>query len=245
MCCKWFAASWLHRVRVMDVSSHVGPRRFADRAAAGRALAEALLQYAGTDPVVLALPRGGVPVAAEIARVLGGLLDVIVVRKLGAPMEPELGVGAVAEGPAVIVDRVIARMVGVDPIELIEQVQAELEEIRRRVDTFRGGRALSDIRDRITILVDDGIATGGTMRAALRSLRRHHPARLVVAVPVGPPATIAALRREVDEVVCLLSPGDLQAIGLWYDDFHQLDDSDVIRILRECRAASGHVAHTR
>ena len=220
-------------------------RGFRDRADAGAQLAHALERYRLEAPVVLALPRGGVPVGSEIARALGAPLDVIVVRKLGAPMEPELGIGAVAEGPAVIVDRVIARLVGVDPVELIEQVQAELEEIRRRVDTFRGGRALSDIRDRIAILVDDGIATGGTMRAALRSLRRHHPARLVVAVPVGPPTTIAALRREVDEVVCLLQPDDLQAIGIWYDDFHQLDDSDVIRILRECRAAPGHVAHTR
>jgi putative phosphoribosyl transferase len=229
----------------MDVSSYIAPRRFADRADAGRALAEALLQYAGTDPVVLALPRGGVPVAAEIARVLGGVLDVCVVRKLGAPMEPELGIGAVAEGPAVIVERAIARMVGVDPVDLVDQVQAELEEIRRRVDEFRGGRSLPDVRDRIAILVDDGIATGGTMRAAIRTLRRRNPARLVVAVPVGPPGTIAALRREADEVVCLVEPDNMQAIGLWYQDFHQLDDRDVVRMLRECRAALQHVAHTR
>lgn len=231
----------------MDVSSHTAPRlrRFADREDAGRALAEALLPYAGTDPVVLALPRGGVPVGAEIVRVLGGQLDVCVVRKLGAPFEPELGMGAVAEGPAVIIERPIARMVGVDPLDLIAHVHAEFEEVRRRVDAFRGGRPLPDVRDRIAILVDDGIATGGTMRAAVRSLRRKRPARLVVAVPVAPPGAVAALRREADEVVCLMEPEDMQAIGLWYQDFHQLDDDEVVRILRECRAAARHVAHTR
>jgi putative phosphoribosyl transferase len=219
--------------------------RFADRDEAGRSLAEALLRYAGTDPIVLALPRGGVPVAAQVARVLGGQLDVCVVRKLGAPMEPELGIGAVAEGPAVIVERPIARMVGVDPLDLITHVKAQLEEVRRRVDTFRGGRPFPDVRDRIVILVDDGIATGGTMRAAIRSVRRRHPARIVVAVPVAPPGAVAALRREADEVVCLAQPVDMQAIGVWYRDFHQLDDDEVVRILRECRAAPRKVAHTR
>lgn len=221
------------------------PRRFADRREAGRALAEALLQYSGTAPVVLALPRGGVPVAAEIARVLGGSLDVCVVRKLGVPFEPELGMGAVAEGPAVVIERSIARLVGVDPAELPELVRAELEEVQRRIDTFRDGRPLPDVRDRIVILVDDGIATGGTARAAVRTLRRRRPARIIVAVPVAPPGAVAALRREADEVVCLQEPEDMQAIGLWYDDFHQLADDEVVRILREYRAAPRDVAHTR
>lgn len=221
------------------------PRRFADRGEAGRALAEALLKYSGTAPIVLALPRGGVPVAAEVARVLGGSLDVCVVRKLGAPLEPELGIGAVAEGPAVVIERSIARLVGVDPADLPELVRAELEEVQRRVDTFRGGRPLPDVRDRIAILVDDGIATGGTVRAAVRTLRRHHPARIVVAVPVAPPGAIAALRREADDVVCLQEPDDMQAIGLWYHDFHQLTDEEVVGILREYRAGPRDVAHTR
>jgi predicted phosphoribosyltransferase len=229
----------------MNVSTTNRPARFADRADAGRALAEALLAYAGTDPVVLALPRGGVPVAAEIVKVLGGTLDVCVVRKLGVPFEPELGMGAVAEGPAVVVERAIARMVGVDSLDLISQVQAEFEEVSRRAQTFREGRPFPNIRDRIVILVDDGIATGGTMRAAIRAVHRRHPARIVVAVPVAPPGTVVALRHDADEVVCLAQPQDLQAIGLWYVDFHQLEDNEVIGILRECRAGVRGMAHTR
>ena len=223
----------------MDVTTHrrhhLRAQIFADRREAGRALAEALRHHAGKAPVVLGLPRGGVPVAAEIARALGGSLDVCVVRKIGVPFQPELGMGAVAEGPAVVIERSILRLVGVDPSDLVAVARSEMEEVRRRIDQFRGGRPLPDVRDRVVILVDDGIATGGTMRAAIRSLRRRHPARLVVAVPVAPPSVIAALRREADEVVCLEEPEDLQAIGLWYQDFHQLTDDEVVRILHEKR----------
>ena len=207
------------------------PRMFADRRDAARALAQALIHHAGTNPVVLGLPRGGVPVAEEIARVLGGALDVWVVRKLGAPFQPELGMGAIAEGPAVVLDRSIVADLGVSRADLFEVARREMAEVRRRVARFRGGRAAPELRGRTVILVDDGIATGGSMRAAIRAVKKHRPARLVLATPVAPPDVIAALGREVDEVVCLYQPEALYAIGLWYEDFRQVPDEEVARIL--------------
>jgi putative phosphoribosyl transferase len=208
---------------------------FADRRAAGQLLAQALLHHAGVNAIVLGLPRGGVPVADEVARVLGGSLDVWVVRKLGAPFQPELGMGAIAEGPAVVLDRSTVRLLGVSSVQLLGVARREMEEVRRRVERFRSGRPLPELRDRIVILVDDGIATGGTMRAAIRAVRKRHPARLVVAIPVAAPDVVAALRREVDEVVCLHQPEDLYAIGLWYEDFRQVHDEEVVRILERSR----------
>ncbi|HSK05588.1 MAG TPA: phosphoribosyltransferase family protein, partial [Kofleriaceae bacterium] len=181
--------------------------------------------------IVLGLPRGGVPVADEIARALGGSLDVWVVRKLGAPYQPELGMGAIAEGPAVVLDRTIVQLLGVRGPQLLAIARREMVEVRRRVERFRGGRPPPEVRGCTVILVDDGIATGGTMRAAIRAIRRRGPARLVVAVPVAASETLAALRREVDEVVCLREPDLLYAIGLWYEDFHQVPDEEVARIL--------------
>jgi putative phosphoribosyl transferase len=213
------------------------PRMFADRRAAGQLLAQALLHHAGVNAIVLGLPRGGVPVADEVARVLGGSLDVWVVRKLGAPFQPELGMGAIAEGPAVILDRSTVRLLGVSSVQLLGVARREMEEVRRRVERFRSGRPLPELRDRIVILVDDGIATGGTMRAAIRAVRRRHPARIVVAAPVAAPDIVAALRREVDEVVCLHQPEDLYAIGLWYEDFRQVHDEEVVRILERSRSS--------
>jgi putative phosphoribosyl transferase len=214
-----------------------GYRMFPDRRIAGRALAQALLHHAGTDPIVLGLPRGGVPVAAEVARVLGGSLDVWVVRKLGAPQQPELGMGAIAEGPAVFIDRMIVGLLEVDASQLLAVARREMEEVRRRVERFRGGRPVPELRGRTVILVDDGIATGGTMRAAVRAIRKRGPARLVVATPVATPEIIATLSREVDEVVCLHPTRELHAIGLWYEDFRQVPDEEVVRILE--RAAQG------
>lgn len=210
---------------------------FADRHDAGRMLAQALLRYAGTSPLVLGLPRGGVPVADEVARTLDGDLDVWVARKLGAPFQPELGMGAIAEGPAVVLDRSMVRMLGITRAQLLEVARREMGEVRRRVERFRGGRTPPDLRDRTVILVDDGIATGGTMRAAVRAVKKRRPARLVVAVPVAPPDTIAAIRREVDDVVCLHEPEALLAIGLWYEDFRQVRDDEVVRILEHTARA--------
>lgn len=204
---------------------------FADRRAAGRALAQALIHHAGVNAIVLGLPRGGVPVADEVAGVLGGTLDVWVVRKLGAPFQPELGMGAIAEGPAVVLDRSIVRELGISRADLLEVARREMNEVRRRVERFRGGRAAPDLRGRIVILVDDGIATGGTMRAVIRAVKKRRPARLVLATPVASPEIVAVLRREVDEVVCLHQPEMLLAIGLWYEDFRQVPDEEVVRIL--------------
>jgi putative phosphoribosyl transferase len=212
-----------------------GPRRFADRREAGRLLAKALEQHAGADAIVLGLPRGGLPVADEIARALGGTLDLWVVRKLGAPQQPELGMGAVAEGQAIVLDRSIVELTGVSQTELFAIAHRELQEVRRRVERFRGDRPLPPIAGRTVILVDDGLATGNTMRAAVQAVKKYGPARLVVAVPVGDPGVVAALRRDVDEIVCLHQPDDLYAIGLWYRDFQQVQDAEVSKILDDAR----------
>jgi putative phosphoribosyl transferase len=208
-----------------------GPRMFTDRRAAGRRLGEALLHHAHTDAIVLGLLRGGVLVAAEVARMLGATLDVWVVRKIGSPFQPELGMGAIAEGPAVFLDRATVRLIGVEARDILEVARREIAEVRRRVERFRAGRPPPELRGRTVILVDDGIAIGGTMRAAIRAVKRHEPARVVVAIPVAAPEIVEALRQEVDEVVCLHQPEPMYAIGLWYEDFRQVRDDEVVRIL--------------
>jgi len=213
---------------------------FPDRRAAGRELARALLHHAGQDAIVLGLPRGGVPVADEVARGLGATLDVWVVRKLGTPLQPELGMGAIAEGPAVVLDRSLIDLVGVSREQLFAIARREMAEIGRRVARFRGARPVPELRGRVVILVDDGIATGGTMRAAIRAIRKRRPAQLVLAVPVASPDVLATLRGEVDEIVCLHRPDDLYAIGLWYEDFRQVPDEVVAETLEASRRdASG------
>lgn len=213
----------------------IGSRLFADRRDAGRKLGAALAHYADTNAVVLGLPRGGVDVADEVARAIRGTLDVWVVRKIGAPYQPELGMGAIAEGPAVVLDRSIVRALDVSRGQLFEIAHREMAEVRRRVLRFRGGRPAPELAGRNVILVDDGIATGGTMRAAIRAVRKRRPARLVVATPVAPPDTVSRMRRDVDEVVCLEEPVNMYAIGLWYEDFHQVPDDDVVRVLDAAR----------
>ena len=209
---------------------------FVDRRSAGRELALALLRYAGTDPVVLGLPRGGVVVAAEVARMLHGTLDVWISRKLGMPYQPELGMGAIAEGPAVVLDRQMLTLSGITRGELLELARHEMNEIRRRVERFRGGRKPPDLRDRTVILVDDGVAMGGTMRAAVKAVKKRRPARLIIAIPVAPRDSVAEFRGVVDDVVCLQQPHPLVAIGLWYEDFDQIRDEQVVRILQRAGA---------
>ncbi|MDZ7652586.1 MAG: phosphoribosyltransferase family protein [Burkholderiaceae bacterium] len=212
--------------------------RFADRTDAGRQLAPRLVAMHLADPVVLALPRGGVPVAAEIARALHAPLDLLLVRKIGVPWQPELAVAAVIDGerPDVVVDEKMQQAAGIAQEYIDRQAARELEEIERRRRLYLGQRAAVAVHGCTAIVVDDGIATGTSMRAALRALRRRGPARLLLAVPVAPPDTIARLRSEVDDIVCLAQPTPFMAIGPYYDDFHQLADAEVTALIRELDA---------
>ncbi len=204
--------------------------RYRDRTEAGRVLAEGLTEYRGRDDLlVLALPRGGVPVAYEVARALDAPLDVMIVRKLGFPGQPELAMGAIAGGGAVIMNPAIAELVP----EAMQQaiIDRELEEIARREAIYRRGRPTPGVAGRCVMLVDDGLATGATMRAAVAAMRTYGPASVVVAVPIAPPSTIHALRREADGVVCPMTPPYFAAIGLWSEDFHQVSDDEVLELL--------------
>jgi putative phosphoribosyl transferase len=206
-------------------------RLFHDREHAGRELAKRLAPFRKLSPIVLGLPRGGVPVAYEVARALHAPLDVWVVRKLGAPIQPELGMGAVAEGGEVFVDAHIVREVGASEAQVQEVITRKTAEVEDRCKRFRRGRAVPDLADRTVLLVDDGIATGGTARAALRAIRRQKPRQVVLAVPVGSTDTLEALAEEADEIVCLSPQSNLYAIGLWYEDFRPVEDEQVVAIL--------------
>lgn len=212
--------------------------RFADRAAAGRALAAMLSRRTGhADTLVLALPRGGVPVGAEVARALDAELDVLVVRKLGMPGDPELAIGAVASGGAQYFNAPLIARAGLSRREVETVVSRERAVLALREQRFRGGRGPLRIEGRDVIVVDDGVATGATMRAALIALRAAHPARLVVAVPVGPAGAVRALSDVADDVVCLAQPEAFAAVGQFYMNFDQVDDADVVRILDDVRHA--------
>ncbi|NRQ30532.1 phosphoribosyltransferase [Nonomuraea sp. NN258] len=206
---------------------------FADRAEAGRLLAERLPE--SRDPVVLALPRGGVAVAVPVARRLGGDLDVLVTRKIGYPPQPELGVGAVAEGGDPVFDEGLLNRLGMTPESVSDVVEQERRELERRVRAYRGGRPLPALAGREVIVVDDGLATGGTARAALRAVRGAGPAKVTLAVPVGARDTVEAMEAEADEVVVLRAPADFRAVGQWYAEFDQLTDADVLELLAEGR----------
>ncbi len=214
---------------------------FENRSAAGRSLAAALAPYKKRLPIILALPRGGVPVAAEVAAALGAPLDLILVRKIGVPAQPELAMGAVAGGAAPIVVRnaEIIQRSGVTETEFYAVRDAELAEIERRRRRYLGARARADAAGRTVIVIDDGIATGATMRTALRAVRARAPKELVLAVPVAAKDTLDELRDDADTVVCLLSPAWLEAVGFFYGDFRQVTDAEVIATLARFPGGQG------
>jgi putative phosphoribosyl transferase len=205
---------------------------FRDRSHAGRYLATKLRRYAGRpDVVVLGLPRGGVPVADEVARALGAPLDVFLVRKLGVPGREELAMGAIASGGVRVVNEDVVRQLGIPEAVLDEAAAEERQELDRRAAAYRDGRPAPELRDKTVILVDDGLATGSTMRAAVAAVRQLGPARVVVAVPVGAAETCAEFRGEADEVVCAVTPEPFFAVGSWYEDFTQTSDEEVRELL--------------
>ncbi|GAB4522443.1 MAG: hypothetical protein Tsb0019_24230 [Roseibium sp.] len=206
---------------------------FEDRIEAGRKLAAALDAYRGEDVVVLALPRGGVPLAFEVARALGAPMDLLLVRKLGVPAHPELAMGAVMDGspPVVIRNEDVVRHAWVSGEEFNAVRDRELAEIERRRQRYLAGRPPVDVKGRIALIVDDGIATGATVKAAIAGLRKLGPEKIVIAAPVAPPDTVAELRQAADEVVILDEPVSFSAIGCFYHDFRQLSDDDVIALM--------------
>lgn len=204
---------------------------FADRAEAGRVLAERVASLGLTDPVVLALPRGGVPVAHEVANRLGVSYEVFVTRKIGCPGQPELGVGAIAEGGEPVFDAALLSRLALAEDDLGGTVRTERAELDRRVAVYRGDRPLPPMKGRDVVVVDDGLATGGTARAALQAVRAAEPSRLVLAVPVGAAQTVRALVADADDVVTLAAPWTFHAVGQWYQNFEQLTDRDVLDLL--------------
>jgi predicted phosphoribosyltransferase len=211
---------------------------FADRRDAGQRLAGRLGGLAAERPVVLGLPRGGVPVAAEVAAALGAPLDVIVARKLGAPADPELAVGAIAEEGSLVVDPLLAEHAGLTGDDLDRVLARERAELRRRTRRLRGARSPADLRGRTALVVDDGLATGLTAVAAVRAARRRGAARVVVAAPVGSAEAVALLRRVADEVVCHTVPAGLDGVGRWYRDFAPVAEDAVVAMLEDQRAAA-------
>ncbi len=211
--------------------------RFLDRHEAGRKLAQDLLIYADQRPAVFALPRGGVPIGYEIAKALKAPLDLILVRKIGVPFQPELAAGAVVDGeePMVVLNPKVVEPLGLTEEFLKEETDRKLAEIDERRQTYLAGRERIDPRGTTAIVADDGIATGATIKAALRAIRRQEPAHLVLAAPVAPPDTVEELRQEADAVHCLETPELFLAIGVFYRNFHQLSDDEVVKLLAEAQ----------
>jgi putative phosphoribosyl transferase len=216
---------------------------FRDRSEAGRVLAEELGRYANRDDVVvLALPRGGVPVGYEVAKALGAPLDVFVVRKVGVPGHRELAMGAIAAGGLLVLDEDLIRTLGIGEAEIRQAVAAEAHELERREAAYRNGRDPPELAGKTVILVDDGLATGSTMRAAALAVRGHRPERVVVAVPVAAAQTCEEVRDDVDEIICAATPRPFHAVGLWYEDFSQTSDDEVRELLAR---AAGRTDSTR
>ena len=208
-------------------------QRFSNRRDAGAKLAEKLLPYAGrSDVVVIALPRGGVPVAYEVAVELCAPLDVFEVRKLGVPSHDELAMGAIGSGGAYWLNNNVIDALNIPREAILRVVAQEQQELERREKAYRDNRPRPEVKGKIVLLIDDGLATGASMLAAIAALRRKEPERIVIAVPVAPPDTCAALRERADDVVCLLTPEPFSGVGVWYDNFAQLSDDDVCRLLK-------------
>lgn len=218
--------------------------RYRDRTDAGQQLAGKLLKYTDRpDLIVLALPRGGVPVGFEVAVALRSPLDVFIVRKLGLPDHAEVGMGAIATGGVRILDERVVRAYGVTEAEIAEVTGFEQRELERRERRYRGDREPPDVGGRCVILVDDGLATGSTMLAAVTALRKEQAGRIVVAVPIAPPETCDAFRDVVDDIVCVMTPEPFYAVGLWYEDFTQTTDDEVHELLDRAAREIGHDAH--
>ncbi len=206
---------------------------FQDRPEAGRLLAQALKEYQGRpDVIVLALPRGGVPVAHEVAKALNAPLDIFLVRKLGVPGHEELAMGAIASGGARVINHDVVDQLNIPPAVIDSVARREQQELERREQLYRGGRPAPDIREKIVIVIDDGLATGSSMKVAVAALRQQQPARLVVAVPIAPPETCESLRNDADEVVCAATPEPFMAVGAWYRRFEQTTDEEVTELIQ-------------
>ncbi len=206
---------------------------FKDRTEAGKILADALSEYRDKNTMVVAIPRGGVVVAYEVAKALNSSIDLIIPRKIGAPAQPELAIGAVTEDGTTILNQDILRYLEVSDDYVKEEARHQVEEIKRRMMKYLGDRPRPSLEAKVVILVDDGVATGATIRAAIASIRKRKPASIVLAIPVGSPDTIEELRREADEVICLMTPEPFFAIGQFYKSFEQTSDEEVIQILNK------------